>query len=123
MGKISNLEEDTVAKVSKGTFEFLGIPERFLNKAQEEKCLRCVDEERPLIRLEQTRKQEKEKKNQDQEKAKEEEKTLELSKLQIWGLGIKRKFQVGTGKCLIDQDYVCKTRFFTRLVHVYYLKC
>ena len=59
MGRVSNLEADTVAKVSKGTFEFLGIPERFLNKAQEEKCLRCVDEECPLIRLVQTRKQEK----------------------------------------------------------------
>ena len=50
MGKISDLEEDTVAKVSKGTFEFLGIPERFLGKAPEEKCLRCVDE-CPLARL------------------------------------------------------------------------
>ena len=63
MRKISDLEEDIVAKVSKGTFEFLGIPERFLNKAQEEKCLRCVDEECPLSRLVQTRRQEKEKKN------------------------------------------------------------
>ena len=63
-----------------------------------------------LIRLVQTRKQEKEKKEQDQEETEEEKKTLELSKLQIWGLGIKRRFQISTGKCLIDQDYICKTR-------------
>ena len=36
--------------------------------------------------------------------------TLELSKLQKWGLGIKRKFQISTGRCLIDQDYICKTK-------------
>ena len=71
MRKVSDLEEDTVAKVANGTFEFLGIPERFISAAQE-KCLRCVDEECPLTRLVQTRKQEKEKKTQDQEDTKEE---------------------------------------------------
>ena len=111
MGRVSNLEADTVANVSKRTFEFLGIPEHFLNRVQEEKCLRCADEECPLIRLVQTRKQEKEKKKQGQEETEEEKKTLELSKLQKWGLGIKRKFQISTGRCLIDQDYICKTKF------------
>ena len=64
MKKISDLEEDTVAKVAEGTLEFIGIPEQFLSTAQE-KCLRCVDEECPLSRLVQTRRQEKEKKVQD----------------------------------------------------------
>ena len=47
MKKISDLEEDTVAKVANGTFEFFRMPERFLSVALE-KCLRCVDEECPL---------------------------------------------------------------------------
>ena len=35
---ISDLENDTVAKVEGGVFTFLRIPERFLNEKQE-KCL------------------------------------------------------------------------------------
>ena len=66
-GKASNLEVDTVAKVSKGIFEFIGIPERFLNRVQEDRCFRCTDEECALIKLVQTRRQEKEMKEQDQE--------------------------------------------------------
>ena len=110
MGRVSNLEADTVARVYKGTFEFIGIPERFLNKVQEERCLRCADEECLLIRLVQTRKQEKEKKEQDQEEMEEVKKTHELTKLQRCGLGIKRKFQIGMGRCQIDQNYTCMTR-------------
>ena len=37
-------------------------------------------------------------------------KTHELTKLQRWNLGIKRKFQIGTGRCLIDQNYTCMTK-------------
>ena len=69
--KVSDLEKDTVAKVENGEFEFQGIPERFLNTKQE-KCLYCEEEECPLIRLVQTRGQEREKENQDREESKEE---------------------------------------------------
>ena len=31
------------------------------------------------------------------------------SKLQMWGLIIKRKFQLTSGKCLIDPSYKCKS--------------
>ena len=48
--KVSDLEKDTVAKVENGMFVFQGIPERFLS-AKQEKCLQCIDEECPLIRL------------------------------------------------------------------------
>ena len=69
MKKVSDLEKDTVAKVENGILEFHGIPERFLSTNQE-KCLQCIDEECPLIRLVQTRRQEKEKKTQDQQETK-----------------------------------------------------
>ena len=107
--KVSDLEKDTVAKVENGMFVFQGIPERFLS-AKQEKCLQCTEEECPLIRLVQTRGQEKEKETQDQEETKEERKGSELSKLQIWNLGVKRKFQLGTGQSLIDQNYTCQVR-------------
>ena len=90
-----------MAKVENGMFVFQGIPERFLS-AKQEKCLQCTEEECPLIRLVQTRGQEKEKETQDQEETKEERKGPELSKLQIWNLGEKRKFQLGTGQSLIE---------------------
>ena len=38
MGKVSNLETDTVARAPKGVFEFIGIPERFLRSIEEDKC-------------------------------------------------------------------------------------
>ena len=79
--KVSDLEKDTVAKVENGEFEFQGIPERFLNTKQE-KCLHCEEEECPLIRLVQTRGQEREKENQDREESKEEGEKPKLSKLQ-----------------------------------------
>ena len=56
-----------------GVFTFQGIPERFLN-VKHEKCLQCSEEGCPLIRLVQTRGQEKEKETQDQEETKEERK-------------------------------------------------
>ena len=110
MGKVSNLEADTVARVSKGTFEFIGILERFLNRVQKDRCFWCTGEECALIRLVQTRRQEKEMKEQDQEETEEIKKTHKLTKLQKWGLGIKRKFQIGMGRCLIDQNYTCMTK-------------
>ena len=98
MGKASNLEVDTVAKVSKGVFEFIGILERFLNRVEEDRCFQCTDEECALIKLVQTRRQEKEMKEQDQEETEEIRKTHELTKTQKWVLGIKRKFQVSRSK-------------------------
>ena len=88
---------------------YQGIPERFLN-AKHEKCLQCTEEECPLIRLVQTRGQEKEKETQDLEETKVERKGTELSKLQVWNLSVKRKFQLGTGQSLVDQDYTCQLR-------------
>ena len=82
MGKASNLEADTVARASKGLFEFIGIPERFLNRVPEDRCFRCTDEECALIKLVQTRRQEKEMKEQDQEETEEIKKTHELTKAQ-----------------------------------------
>ena len=38
MGKVSNLETDTVARAPKGVFEFIGIPERFLRRIEQDKC-------------------------------------------------------------------------------------
>ena len=97
--KVSDLEKDTVAKVENGRFMFQGIPERFLN-AKHEKCLQCTEEECPLVRLVQTRGQEKEKQTQDLEETKVERKGSEFSKLQVWNLSVKRKFQLGTGQSL-----------------------
>ena len=38
MGNVSNLERDTVAMVTKWVLELIGIPERFLNKVEDDKC-------------------------------------------------------------------------------------
>ena len=41
MGKVSNLERDTLTRVSEGMLVFIGIPERFLNKVDNDKCYQC----------------------------------------------------------------------------------
>ena len=107
--KVSDLEKDTVAEVENGVFTFQGIPERFLN-IKHEKCLQCSEEECPLIWLVQTRGQEKEKESQDLEEKRVGRKGPELSKLQIWNLSVKRKFQLGTGQSLVDQNYSCQLK-------------
>ena len=84
MGKVSNLETDTVARASKGVFEFIGIPERFLRRIEEDKCA--------MVKLVQTRRQEKEVEKQDQEETEEKRELQELTKTQKWLLGVKRKF-------------------------------
>ena len=94
MGKAKNLEADTVARASKGLFEFIGIPERFLRRIEEDKCFRCTNEECAMIKLVQTRRQEKEIEKQDQEETEEKGKLNESTKIQKWILGVKRKFQV-----------------------------
>ena len=54
--------------------------------------------------------QEKEKESQDLEETREGRKGPELSKLQIWNLSVKRKFQLGTGQSLVDQNYSCQLK-------------
>ena len=46
---MSNLERDTVARVSKGVFEFIGIPERFLRKVEDDKCFKCSSSECAMV--------------------------------------------------------------------------
>ena len=57
MGKVSNLERDTVTRVSKGVFEFIGIFERFLRKVEDDKCFKCSISECAMVKLVQTRRQ------------------------------------------------------------------
>ena len=90
-------------------FTFLGIHERFLN-AKQEKYLQYSEEECPLVQLVQTRRQEKEKESQDLEETRESRKGPELSKMQIWNLRVKRKFRLGTGQSLVDQNYICQLK-------------
>ena len=66
MGKVSNLERDTVARVSKGVFEFIGIPERFLRKVEDDKCVKCSSSECAMVKLVQTRRQSREAEIEDQ---------------------------------------------------------
>ena len=82
MGKASNLEEDTVARASKGLFEFIGIPECFIRRIEEDKCFRCTNEECAMVKLVQTRRQEKEVEKQDQEETEEKGKLHESTKIQ-----------------------------------------
>ena len=110
MGEASNLEADTVARASKGLFEFIGIPERFLRRIEEDKCFWCTNEECAMIKLVQTRRQEKEMEKPDQEEAEEKGKSYESTNVQKWIFGVKRKFQVGGRRCLVDQNYTCMTR-------------
>ena len=67
MGKVSNLERDTVARVSKGVFEFIGILERFLRKVEDDKCFKCSSSECAMVKLVQTRRQGREAEREDQE--------------------------------------------------------
>ena len=94
MGKAKNLEADTVARAYKVLFEFIGIPEGFLRRIEEDKCFRCTNEEFAMIKLVQSRRQEKEIEKQDQEETEEKGKSHKSTKTQKWILGVKRKFQV-----------------------------
>ena len=54
--------------------------------------------------------QEKEVEKQDHEETEEKGKLQESTKTQKWILGVKRKFQVSGGRCLVDPNYTCMTR-------------
>ena len=101
---IKDLEKDTVAKVKGGEFTFLGIPERFL-VGKQERYRHRVEEECPLVQIVQTRRSEKEKESQDMEEKKETKKGPKLSNLQMWNIRVKRKFMLGPGQSLVDQNY------------------
>ena len=57
MGNVHNLEKDIVARFSEGKMEFLGIPVRFLKKVVDEKCFRCMETTRVIVKLVKTRAQ------------------------------------------------------------------
>ena len=63
-----------------------------------------------MVKLVQTRRQEKEVEKQDQEETEEERELQELTKTQKLLLGVKKKFQVSGGRCLVDPNYTCRTR-------------
>ena len=110
MGKVSNLERDTVARVSNGVFEFIGIPERFLRKVEDDKCFKCSSSECAMVKLVQTRRQGRKTEWEDQDEVEEKGNQNELMKTQKWAIRVKRNFQVNSGRCLEDPNYTCKTR-------------
>ena len=117
MGTVQNLEKDTIARCSEGKMEFLGIPERFLKKVREEKCFRCMESSCAMVKLVMTRAQWDREEREDKEEIEEatksdletEDRSYKRSKLQVWGLSVKRMFQLTSGKCLIDPSYKCKS--------------
>ena len=58
----------------------------------------------------QTRRQGKEVEKEGQKEIEEKGELKELTKTQEWLLGVKRKFQVSGGRCLVDPNYTCRTR-------------
>ena len=63
-----------------------------------------------MVKLVQTRRQGREAEKEDQKETEEKGELKELTKTQKWVLGVKRKFQVSGGRCLVDPNYTCKTR-------------
>ena len=108
----ATLEEDIVARCRSGTFEYLGLPSKFVQEQQpraDGSCQVCTEFCGLVLTRKETKKKEKTQNKEEVVKAKDP-KTQQAKKLQQWWAWVRSSFTLGNGENLLNVNYVpqCK---------------